>query len=228
MTASCHINYDILIQKKERSDIMKFEWRKKEKNIYLPKEKAEIIDIPQYKYIMIKGEGDPNGEIFAEKIAALYSLAYGIRMMPKKGFTPEGYFEYTVYPLEGVWDLTAKGKSLDYMDKDELEYTIMIRQPDFVDEELFEMALEQVKKKKSNPYLDSISFGTMEDGLSVQMMHIGSYDDEVDSFKIMKDFIAENNMELIEKKHREIYISDARKTEMSKLKTVLRYRVRYK
>jgi hypothetical protein len=209
-------------------EIMKFEWRKKEKNLYLPKEKADIIEVPIHKFIMIEGKGNPNNQEFADKVAVLYSVAYGIRMMPKKGITPEGYFEYTVYPLEGIWDLTESAKELDYLNKDELVYQIMIRQPDFVDEKVFSIAMEQVEKKKPSKYLSDVKFITIEDGLSVQMMHVGSYDDEAKTFKLMDDFIKENNLERVEMTHREIYLSDARKVEKSKLKTVLRYRVKRK
>jgi hypothetical protein len=209
-------------------EIMKFEWRKKEKNLYLPKGKVNIIEVPIHKFIMIEGKGNPNNQEFADKVAVLYSLAYGIRMMPKKGITPEGYFEYTVYPLEGIWDLKESAKELDYLNKDELVYQIMIRQPDFVDEKVFLTAMEQVEKKKPSKYLSDVKFITIEDGLSVQMMHVGSYDDEAETFKLMNDFIKENNLERVEMTHREIYLSDARKVEKSKLKTVLRYRVKRK
>ena len=161
-------------------------------------------------------------------MAVLYSMAYAVRMMPKQGYTPDGYFEYTVYPLEGIWDLTEEGRKSSAINKDELIYTIMIRQPEFVTQDVVEKALESVRRKKSHPLLDEVSFGVMEDGLSVQMMHIGSYDDETRSLEQMKNFIKENNLEITTLAHREIYITDARKTEVSKLKTVLRYRVHYK
>lgn len=204
---------------------MKFEWRKQEKNLYLPKEKPDLITVPQQKFFMISGKGNPNDEEFSEKIGVLYSLAYAVRMMPKQGYTPDGYFEYTVYPLEGIWDLTEEGKQSNTLNKDELLYNIMIRQPDFVTQEVVNKAFENVRKKKPHPLLNDATFETMEDGLSVQMMHIGSYDDEPQSFEQMKKFIKENNLEITTLKHREIYISDARKTEKSKLKTVLRYMV---
>ncbi|OOM10418.1 GyrI-like domain-containing protein [Clostridium saccharobutylicum] len=207
---------------------MKFEWRKQEKNLYLPKEKPDLITVLQQKFFMISGKGNPNDEEFSEKIGVLYSLAYAVRMMPKQGYTPDGYFEYTVYPLEGIWDLTEEGKQSNTLNKDELLYTIMIRQPDFVTQEVVNKAFENVRKKKPHPLLDDVTFETMEDGLSVQMMHIGSYDDEPQSFEQMKKFIKENNLEITTLKHREIYISDARKTEKSKLKTVLRYMVSYR
>lgn len=207
---------------------MKFEWKKQEKDLYLPKDKPNLITVPKQKFFMISGKGNPNDEEFSEKIGVLYSLAYAVRMMPKQGYTPDGYFEYTVYPLEGIWDLTEEGRQSDTLNKDELLYTIMIRQPDFVTQEVFNKAFENVRKKKNQPLLDDVTFETMEDKLAVQMMHIGSYDDEPQSFEQMKKFIKENDLEIVTLRHREIYISDARKTEKSKLKTVLRYIVRYR
>lgn len=207
---------------------MKYEWRKQEKNLYMPKQKPELITVPEQKFLMIEGKGNPNNEEFANKIEVLYSLSYAIRMMPKQGYTPEGYFEYTVYPLEGVWDLTEEGRNLDILNKDELIYTIMIRQPDFVTEEVVERAYESVRKKKSHPLLDEVTFGTMEDGLSVQILHVGPFDDEPRSFEKMKEFIINNNLEIVTLRHREIYLSDVRKVEPEKLKTVLRYRVKTK
>lgn len=209
----------------ERKDILKHEWRKKEKSLYLPKEKAELIEVPAFKFLMLSGKGNPNTEAFSKRVEVLYKLSYAVRMMPKKGYTPEGYYEYTVYPLEGVWDLTDEGKQSEQFDKDELVYTIMIRQPDFVTPEVIELALDSVRKKKENPLLDEVTFATIEEGLSVQMMHRGPYDDEPKTFEQMKKFIMDNHLEIKTLKHREIYISDARKTEQSKLKTVLRYRV---
>ncbi|MEH7181266.1 GyrI-like domain-containing protein [Neobacillus vireti] len=205
---------------------MKHEWRKHEKNLYLPKSHPELVTIPEQKFLMIKGKGNPNSEEFTEKINVLYSLAYAIRMMPKTGYTPEGYVEYTVYPLEGIWSLTEEGINSDTFNKDELLYTIMIRQPDFVTEEIVEKAFQNVRKKKPHPFLMDVTFGTMEDGLSVQMLHIGSYDDEPQSFEKMNEFILINNLEKVTFVHREIYLSDARKVEPEKLKTVLRYRVK--
>lgn len=204
---------------------MKYEWRKQEKNLYFPKEKPQLITIPPMKFFMISGQGDPNKEEFSEKVGVLYSLAYAVRMMPKTGYTPEGYFEYTVYPLEGLWDLTEEGRKAEKLDKDQLLYTIMIRQPDFVTQEVVDLAFENVRKKKNHSLLDSVTFEIMEDGLSVQMMHIGSFDEEPRTFKQMKDFISENNLQMRTLKHREIYLSDLRRTEKNKLKTVLRYLV---
>ncbi|NLI58660.1 MAG: hypothetical protein GX387_09100 [Clostridium sp.] len=205
---------------------MKHEWKKHEKELYMPKNKPEIVTVPKQKFFMISGKGNPNTEEFSEKVSILYSLAYAVRMMPKKGFTPDGYFEYVVYPLEGLWDLTDEGRKSTVLNKDELLYTIMIRQPDFVTEEVWEKAFEFVRKKSSHPFLNEVELGELEDGLSVQMMHIGSYDNEPESFAKMKEFIENNNLEILTLKHREIYISDPRKTEKDRLKTVLRYRVK--
>ena len=206
---------------------MKHEWRKKEKEIYIPKNKPQLVEIPEFKYLTIGGQGNPNSEGFSEAIGVLYSLAYAIRMMPKKGITPEGYFEYTVYPLEGTWDLTEKGRAqmVDGLNKEELVYTLMIRQPDFVTNEVVSKAFEIVKAKKPHTLLDKVKFETIKEGLSVQMLHVGSYDDEPRTFSEMQDFIDSNKLKLKTKVHKEIYLSDFRKTESSKLKTVLRYSV---
>lgn len=205
---------------------MKYEWKKEEKSLYMPKQKPELVTVSEQKFFMVKGKGNPNSEEFAEKIAVLYSLAYAVRMMPKQGFTPEGYFEYTVYPLEGIWDLTEEGKRLNALNKNELVYTIMIRQPDFTTDEVVERAFESVRRKKLHPVLNEVTFGTFEDGLSVQILHVGPYDNEPQTFKLMNEFMIKNNLERVSMQHREIYLSDARKVEPAKLKTVLRYQVR--
>lgn len=207
---------------------VKHEWRKHEKALYIPKQKPGLIRVPQQKFFMIKGKGNPNNEEFSDRVGVLYSLSYAIRMMPKQGYTPENYFEYTVYPLEGLWDLTERGRELDIFDKNELLYTIMIRQPDFVTEELLARAFESVRRKKPHPLLCDITFTSIEDGLSVQILHLGSYGKETESFKKMEEFMASNNLERTSLQHREIYLSDVRKVEPSKLKTVLRYPVKAK
>lgn len=205
---------------------MKYEWRKQEKNLYIPKKIPELVTIPKQKFLLIRGKGNPNEQEFAEKIGVLYSLAYAIRMMPKNGYTPEGYFEYTVYPLEGIWDLTEKGRGLDTLNKDELVYTIMIRQPDFVTKEIVERAFETVEKKKPHQFLKDVRFDVFQDDLCVQILHIGPYDDEPQSFELMNEFTKNNNLERISLQHREIYLSDFRRVEPAKLKTVLRYKVK--
>ncbi|WP_337999052.1 GyrI-like domain-containing protein [Carnobacterium sp. 17-4] len=176
-------------------------------------------------FFTIEGKGNPNSEPFKKHIEILYGLSYAIKMMPKKGLTPEGYFDYTVFPLEGHWDLDKKGRKLDYLNKDHLVYKLMIRQPDFVTEELFQYALESVKQKKATTLLDAVQFETITEGLCVQSMHIGSYDNESETFDLMEQYCSQNNLKRAEKTHKEIYISDARRTATEKLKTVLRFKV---
>ena len=202
----------------------KFEWRKHLKELYLPGKQPTTIDIPAMKYFTIEGSGNPNSERFKEFIEPLYSMSYAIRMM-QKGALPEGYFEYTVFPLEGIWDLDEEGRKLDYLDKDHLVFTLMIRQPDFVTEELFTYALHSVKKKKPELHVNKVEFETIEEGLCVQVMHIGSYDNEPETFALMEQYCSQHNLKRTEKIHKEIYISDARKTAPEKLKTVLRFKV---
>jgi hypothetical protein len=203
---------------------MKYEWRKKDKEIYLPKTDPSIIDVPKLNYFTLKGKGNPNSEVFKECVEALYALSYAIRMMPKKGIHPEGYYEYTVFPLEGVWDLDEEGRQMEVLDKNRLVYKVMIRQPDFVTEELYVDAKSLVSNKVPEKWLNAVRFEEIDEGLCVQCLHIGSYDTEQETFTKMEEFCASNNLLRTDKRHREIYISDPRKTESEKLKTVLRFR----
>lgn len=206
---------------------MKHEWRKHEKELYMPKEKAELVTVPKLKFLMINGVGNPNDTDFKERIERLYTLSYAIRMMPKKDFTPEGYFEYTVYLLEGIWDLTETGRQKKELDKNELVYTLMIRQPVFVTQEIVDHAFTLASQKKNvHPFLNQVYFGEQEDGLCLQILHLGSYDSEPESLKKLDKFANENQLERMEMTHREIYLSDARKVAPDKLKTVLRYKVK--
>ena len=207
--------------------LMKFEWKKQEKAMYLPKNKPEIVTVPKFKYFLLDGKGNPNSEGFSEAIGVLYSLAYAVKMLPKKGITPEGYFDYAVYPLEGVWDLEEEAQELEILDKNSLIYTIMIRQPDFVTDKLAQDVIKSLQIKKAHDLLDIVKFDSLEEGLCVQMLHLGSYDDEPETFSIMEDYCTQNNLKRTTRIHREIYISDARKTEPNKLKTVLRFIVEH-
>lgn len=206
---------------------MKNEWRKHEKGIYLPKNKPEIVDIPKYSFFSVEGEGNPNDESFAEYIGVLYSLAYAVRMSYKSEIVPEGYNEYTVYPLEGVWDINdeAKKNFNGKIDKDTLVFDLMIRQPNFVTPEFANMIIKRTKEKKPNKLLDNVKFKNIHEGRCVQMMHLGSYDNEAESFSIMEAYCNENNLVRKTKLHREIYLSDVRKVAPEKLKTVLRFEV---
>lgn len=206
---------------------MKYEWRKKEKEIYLPPNKPVVIDVSRYKYFTIRGNGNPNSSFFGECIEALYATSYAIRMSYKKGLEPENFYEYTVYPLEGIWDISEKAKqSFDgRIDKDELVFTLMIRQPDFVTNEFAETAKEWALRKKGSPLIEKLAFDEMADGKCIQMMHLGSYDDEPESFATMEEFSTKNQLKRKSKQHKEIYISDPRKVVPEKLKTVLRFEV---
>jgi len=204
---------------------MKHEWRKHEKNIYVPKTKPEIINIPAFKFFTIAGSGDPNKPFFADYVSTLYSLAYAVKMFPKKGITPENYFEYTVYPLEGIWDLEDEAKQ-NYngeLNKDMLKFNLMIRQPDFVSEDFAYEIIKNTIIKTKNELLEKVKFETIEDGASIQMLHIGSYDSENVSFTKMEEFCTQNNYKRKEMTHREIYLSDPRKVSAEKLKTILRF-----
>ena len=207
---------------------MKYEWKKKEKEIYLPKAKPVLISVPVFKYFMINGKGNPNDTGFSDCVGALYSLSYAIRMSYKAGYAPETFYEYTVYPLEGVWDITdeAKENYTGALDKNALVFNLMIRQPDFVTTEYANEAMERTKKKTPNPFLDRVQFTELEEGKCVQMMHFGSYDNESETFEIMGKYCQENGLKRLSKKHREIYISDPRKVSPDKLKTVLRFKVK--
>jgi hypothetical protein len=209
---------------------MKHEWRKKEKAYYVPGNRPVRIRIPEFGFYSIEGQGNPNDDAFPEYISALYSLSYAVRMSPKKGLAPKGYYDYTVYPLEGVWDIReeAKDSFTGRLDKDDLVFNLMIRQPDFVDEVFAMMMLEQVKKSRPHALLSQVKFEKIADGESIQMMHHGSYDDEPESFRIMEAFAAEADLHRVSKVHREIYLTDARKVEPEKLKTVLRFKVENK
>jgi hypothetical protein len=207
---------------------MKHEWKKHEKEFYVPKTKPEFVTIPSFNFFMIEGKGNPNDAFFAEYIGVLYSLSYAVKMSPKKGLGPKNYEEYTVYPLEGVWDIAEEAKK-DFngkIDKNALVFNLMIRQPDFVTEEFARTIIEATKKNKPHALLDKVKFAGLADGDCVQMMHIGSYDSEKLSFTKMEEYCGAHGLERTSMQHREIYLSDARKVGPDKLKTVLRFGVK--
>jgi len=203
------------------------DWTKDEKGIYLPPTSPMVIDVPEFRYFTITGEGNPNSESYAERVAVLYALSYGIKMSPKKGLAPKNYEEYKVYPLEGVWDVIDPAKAYinGAINKDNLKYKIMIRQPDFVAEEFAQEIIELTKKKKPELSFEGASFEIMTDGKCVQMLHVGSYDAEPASFALMEQFAEEQGLQRESKVHKEIYLSDPRRVAAEKLKTVLRFKV---
>jgi len=206
---------------------MKHEWRKREKTLYLPKNQPELVEVPPLKFVSIKGAGNPNGDNFISYVEALFAISYTIKMSYKKGLEPAGFFDFTVYPLEGVWDLSKEGQEKydGSFSKEDLVFKLMIRQPEFVDSSFFENMRELAMQKKSNPRLKECLLETIEEGPCVQMLHLGPYDDEPASFRRMEDFAKSQGLSRASMKHREIYLSDARKTSAEKLKTTLRFKV---
>lgn len=212
---------------------MKYEWRKKEKELYIPKERPMVIDVPVMNYLSISGTGGPGSEEFTECVGALYALSYGLKMTLKKDPIIDGHYDYTVFPLEGIWDLSEEGRQL-YRDgveaidlKVHMTYTVMIRQPDFITPEVFETIRAMVlKKKKVSPRVNQVAFGPISEGKAVQMLHVGSYDDEPASFDLMEAYAKEMGLERVDKTHKEIYLSDPSKVAVQKLKTTLRFWVK--
>ena len=209
---------------------MKLEWRKHEKEIYNIKKVPILLDVCTQNFIMIDGKGNPNDEEFSEKVSALFSLAYAIKMDYKKSHhvkDTDEIADYVVYPLEGIWkvsqDNSTNNNCCNEFDKNNLEYTIMIRQPDFITEDDFKSAAEKVAKKKPNVFYKDIYFDSINDGNSVNILHVGSYDDENSSFEKMDLFCKENGLTRKYDWHREIYLNNSNRTEESKLKTILRY-----
>lgn len=202
---------------------MKYEWKKNEKNLYGVKQKPQLIEIPSAYYIMIKGEGNPNESDFSNRVSALYSLAYGIKMLFKNMEKEElEYSDFTVFPLEGILEKSDD----EEFDKNKLKYTIMIKQPYFITKEIFELAFEKVKKKKPNELYDEVSFDCIESKKAIQILHIGSFDTEIESFEKLDNFANEMNLERSEKLHTEIYLNNKNRTAEDKLKTILRYNVK--
>ena len=199
---------------------MKHEWKKHEKDLYGIKQSPRIVDIPMQQFIMIKGKGNPNDKEFSDKVSALYSLAYGIKMMYKNTNSTNEISDYTVYPLEAIWNDIGDTQQLD---KNQLEYTIMIRQPDVITKDIVFNALERLKVKKPNSLYEQIFFDTMQDAKSIEVLHIGAYDDEPISFQKMNLRAGENGLVRSTNYHREIYLNNANRVLKSKLKTILRY-----
>lgn len=210
---------------------MAFDYKKEYKEFYLPKRKPEIVTVPKMNYIAVKGCGDPNKEDgeYKNSISILYALAFTIKMSKLTDYRIEGYFDYVVPPLEGFWWQQGVTQ-IDYSRKDAFQWISVIRLPDFVSEKDFNWAKQQVKTKKGID-CSNAQFLTIEEGLCVQIMHIGSYDDEPETITLMDKFIMENgyiNDFSNTRMHHEIYLSDARRVAPEKLKTVIRHPIRKK
>ena len=205
-----------------------FDFKKEYKDLYLPTKKPMIVEVPQMRFIMVNGKGDPNtSALYKEAVEVLYGLSYTIKMSKKSSVQPPGYFDFVVPPLEGLWwfednyfDGTVIGR------KDEFNWVMMIRQPEFVTPEVFAAAKAQLAKKK--PGID-LSIARLEDfteGLCAQILHIGPYDDEAATVAVLEEFIAAQGYKTVMsglRQHHEIYLSDPRKSAPEKLKTVIRH-----
>ncbi len=209
----------------------KFDFKKEYKDLYLPGKQPVMIDIPGMKFIMVEGKGDPNTcKEYSDAMEILYGLSYGIKMSKMNGTQPEGYFEYVVPPLEGLWWVDEE--NFDYMnmtDKNKFCWISMIRQPDFVTEGVFEQAKINLKKKKPDLKLEKAYLKIFTEGLCAQIMHVGPYDDEPETVKRLISFIEESGYEQDMsgmRMHHEIYLGDPRKAKPENLKTVIRHPIR--
>ncbi|MDD6187740.1 MAG: GyrI-like domain-containing protein [Oscillospiraceae bacterium] len=208
---------------------MAFDFKKEYREFYMPKNKPEIVTVPKANYIAVRGKSNPNDEggEYKQAIGILYAVAYTLKMSYKTDYKIEGFFEYVVPPLEGFW-WQENIEGIDYTDKASFNWISVIRLPDFVTQKDFEWAVETASKKKK---LDcsSAEFLTVDEGLCVQIMHFGPFDDEPATVAVMDRFLAENGYEndlSAERLHHEIYMSDARKVPPEKWKTVIRHPIK--
>lgn len=208
---------------------MAFDYKKEYKEFYLPPKQPGIVEIPKMNFLAVRGKGDPNEENgeYKRTMELLYGIAYTIKMSYKGEHVIEGFFEYVVPPLEGLW--WQEGiRGVDYSRKDLFQWISLIRLPDFVKESDFEWALEEAARKKKTDF-SQVEFFSYDEGLCVQCMHLGSYDDEPATIRQMETYVQEHGyaIDITDKRHHhEIYLSDPRKTEAAKLKTVIRHPVR--
>ena len=200
---------------------MKYEWKKRDKELYGAKRTPTLITVPKQNYIMISGSGNPNGQDFSNRATALYAFAYAIKMGCKSVaiMSNNEIHDFAVYPLEVVWNL----KHGDSPIKGEWEYTIMIRQPYFITEDMVTSVLERIRAKKPNLFYSEMRFDTMQDGKCIEILHIGSYDDEPASFAKMAQFAKECGLTYKENSYREIHLNNPRQVKTNRLKTILRY-----
>lgn len=208
---------------------MAFDFKKEYKAFYLPKTTPEIISVPKMNYIAVHGTGDPNeeGGDYQTAIGLLYGIAYTIRMAKKGGHEIEGWFDYVVPPLEGFWSQSGI-QGVDYSRKEDFRWTSVIRLPDFVKEADFRWALSEAAEKKHQDF-SRVEFLTLKEGLTVQCMHIGSYDDEPATVELMHSYIEQKGYvpDFSDTRlHHEIYLSDPRRVAPQKRKTVIRHPIR--
>lgn len=208
---------------------MAFDYKKEYKELYMPKNKPSIITVPSMNYIAVRGQGDPNTEDgeYKQAIGLLYGIAFTIKMSKKGDHRIDGYFDYVVPPLEGFWWQDGL-KGIDYAHKESFKWISVIRLPDFVTEKEFEWAIDEATTKKKIDY-SKVEFLTYDEGLCVQCMHVGPYDDEPATVERMHSFMEEQGYTLDitdQRLHHEIYLSDARRVAPERLKTVIRHPIR--
>ncbi len=210
---------------------MAFDFKKEYKEFYLLANKPSIVVVPKMNYLAVRGKGNPNDDNseYKESIGLLYAIAYTIKMSYKGNHKIDGFFEYVVPPLEGFWWQEGVN-GIDYDHKENFKFISLIRLPDFVTKEDFVWAIEGATKKKKQDF-SKVEFFTYEEGLCVQCMHLGMYDDEPITIALMHRYLEENNYELDiseSRFHHEIYLTDPRKCEVSKQKTVIRHPIKKK
>ena len=208
---------------------MAFDFKKEYKEFYLPKAKPELVTVPPMNYIAVRGKGDPNEEngAYKQAIGLLYGIAYTIKMSKKGSHQIDGYFDFVVPPLEGFWQQSGSN-TIDYAHKENFEWISVIRLPDFVTKADFDWAVQEAAAKKKLDF-SPVEFLTVDEGLCVQCMHIGPYDDEPATVAAMDAFVQANGYanDLTDvRRHHEIYLSDVRKTVPEKLKTVIRHPIK--
>lgn len=209
---------------------MPFDYKKEYKEFYSPKSKPSIVEIPKMNYIAVRGKGNPNAEDgeYKKSIGLLYAIAFTIKMSYKGSHKIDGYFEYVVPPLEGFWWQNGNRNGIDYNDKESLNFISVIRLPDFVTKKDFDWAIEEATDKKKQDF-SKVEFFTYDEGVCVQCMHIGSYDNEPATVDLMHRYMTENGYELDitdTRLHHEIYLSDPRRCDVSRLKTVIRHPIK--
>ena len=210
---------------------MAFDYKKEYKEFYMPKNKPSIVTVPSMNYLAVRGTGNPNQEDgeYKQSIGLLYGIAFTVKMSKKGDHRIEGYFDYVVPPLEGFWWMEGVTE-IDYNRKEDFNWISVIRLPDFVTKADFDWAVGVATTKKKTDF-SKVEFLTYDEGLCVQCMHIGSYDDEPDTVAMMHAFMDQQGYELDvtdKRLHHEIYLSDARKVDPEKLKTVIRHPIKVK
>ena len=208
-----------------------FRDEKEYKEFYIPKNKPAIVEVPTMNYIAVRGNGNPNEEDseYKQSIGLLYAIAFTIKMSKMGERHIEGYFDYVVPPLEGFWWQEGVD-GIDYAHKEEFQFVSVIRLPDFVTKEDFDWAIQEATRKKKMDF-SKVEFMTYTEGLCVQIMHVGAYDDEPASIALMDAYIEENGYvnDFSERRmHHEIYLSDVRRVAPERLKTVVRHPIRKK